>query len=354
MGLGTYVPAMHLLEYLRGQGHTVTLDVFENYFSEDVLNKYLKNKKEYHKSFKVAKLGHKLAEKKLGSVIEEETEEAILAEWEKEEIQNFVILSGNWIPTVENYRKRVKDDSKLRGIVVHIDVGTAPSWKHFQNEDGFYKVIVPVDENGIHYVFEIPYEKKEQEYPREEKVFCVHGGGWGMGDYRDRKKELQDALNCRIVELAHAPEEVQDGQKTTYTIMDTDWKPWIPDESGEYVFPVMRDGNTGEKLDNRNMKQVYKIYEDCTGIISKPGGGTMLDAIATEIPLVLLEPVGEHERTNQEAYEACGMAMTFSDWKESGYSIQALKDIREAIQKNKAGKPGLGAYIETILSGGVS
>lgn len=74
MGLGTYVPAVQVLEYLRAQGNTVTLELFENFFNDEVLNKYLKNKKEYHRSFKVAKLGHKLAEKKLGNVLEEEDE----------------------------------------------------------------------------------------------------------------------------------------------------------------------------------------------------------------------------------------------------------------------------------------
>ncbi|SES64079.1 hypothetical protein [[Clostridium] polysaccharolyticum] len=348
MGLGTYVPALHLREYFRQQGYTVTMDVFENYFSEEVLAKYLKNKREYHKSFKVAKLGHKLAQKKLGTALEEEMIDAISKKWEKEKVQKLVILSGNWIPVVEQYRMQIHDDSSLCAVIVHMDIGTAPSWSNFSNPDLFYKEILPIDETGVQYIFEVPVPKEDTSVPKEKPVFNIHGGGWGMGDYRERKQEIQAAMDCHMFVLAHEQEEMIQEKDVQYILMDTRWKPWIADESGEYEFPVMLDGETGKKLENQSMHDLYQIYKQCDAVISKPGGGTMLDGIACEVPIVFLEPVAEHERKNQEAYEKLGLGISFSKWKESGYSLEILSELREKIRKNKKGKLGLGAYIETL------
>lgn len=351
MGLGTYVPAMHVLEYLRTQGHTVTLELFENYFSEEVLKKYLNNKKEYHRSFKVAKLGHKLAEKKLGNVLEEEVEENILKRWETEKTENFIILSGNWIPVVEDYRKRVGHDSSLKAVVVHMDIGTAPSWKHFDNADHFYKEVFPIDESGLHFVFEVPFKGMKQADTNDERTFMIHGGGWGMGDYRERKDELQEAINCKMIEFVHAPEEMKEEQNTTYYMLDPEWKPWMPDEHGEFSFPKMIKGETKERIDNHNMKAFYEVCQTCTAIISKPGGGTMNDGITTETPVIFIEPVAEHERKNGEVYESLGLGISFSRWKETGFSVDVLAEIKESIRRNKEGKPGIGAYIESLLKG---
>ena len=351
MGLGTYVPAVQVLEYLRAQGNTVTLELFENYFNEEVLNKYLKNKKEYHRSFKVAKLGHKLAEKKLGNVLEEEDEHNTLKRWESEKIEKFIIFSGNWIPVIEDYRKRAKDESRLKAIVVHMDIGTAPSWKHFDNADHFYKEILPIDEMGVQFLFEVPRKGIKQDVSKGEKIFFIHGGGWGMGDYRERKSELQEAIDCKVIELAHAKEEVKEEKNTTYYLLDPEWKPWEPDEHGEYSFPSMRNGETNERLDNQNMKALLDIYQPCTAIISKPGGGTVNDAILTETPVVFIEPVAEHERKNEEVFEKLGLGISFTKWRETGFSVDVLADIQESIRRNKAGKPGLGAYIQSLLKG---
>lgn len=346
MGLGTYVPALHLYEYLKNKGHAVSMDVFERYFKEETMQKYLKNKQEYHKNFKVAKLGHKLAERQLGSVLEDETEKKIMETWELSGVERFILLSGNWVSTVHKFKER--HGSKVKAAVVHMDVDTPPSWKHFDNSDQFFLEILPFDKHGVNYLFETPYQRKDianEGMP----CFFFHGGGWGMGDYASKKKELEADMDCAFIELVHNTEELEENQRTSYYLMDQGWKPWIPDNSGEYFFPVMLDENSGQKLDNQNMRGLYELYESCDAIISKPGGGTILDSLITKVPVVFLEPVALHERKNQEAWEALGMGISFKAWKETGYSMEVLQNIQENIQANCTGKQGLGAYLEEFI-----
>lgn len=349
MGLGTYVPALHLLEYLRAKGHVVSMEVFESYFGEDVMKKYLKNKKEYHKSFKVAKLGHKLAEKKLSTVLDSDTEEKIMNRWKKEEAYRFVILSGNWASTVRKYRGFLNAQQELQAVIVHMDLGIAPSWKHVDNSDGFFTEIKQFDEEGICFFVETPYQRNVSLGELKRPAFFFHGGGWGMGDYREKKQELQQEKNCFVLELAHEREEMKPCEKTKYYLMDPQWKPWIPMENGEFSFPVMIAGDNGEILDNHNMKGLYQLYEECAAIITKPGGGSFADSIITGIPLVTLEPIAEHERKNQDALERLELSISFAQWRKSGFSMKVLQQIQKNIIKNRQGKIGLGAYMERIM-----
>lgn len=347
MGLGTYVPALHLYEYLKSRGHKVSMEVFERYFSDDTMGKYLKNKQEYHKSFKVAKLGHKLAEKRLGTVLDEETEKKILESWKQSGVERFILLSGNWVSTVKKYGSYYEE--KIKAAVVHMDVAAPPSWKHFDNSDQFFQEILPFDAAGVHYLFETPFTQKTDEKTGSSACFFFHGGGWGMGNYHAKKMELEKDTDSTFIELVYNETEMEEDIRTNYYLMDQNWKPWLPQESGAFSFPVMLDGKSGVKLDNQNMRGLYEIYADCNAIISKPGGGTILDSMITGTPIVFLEPVASHEKKNQEAWEALGMGISFEKWKETGYSLNTLQKIRQNIQENCAGKKGLGAHLEEVL-----
>lgn len=64
MGLGTYIPSLFLYDVLEKEKYDVEIEIFESYFSDSIMDKFLESKKAYHNSYRKAVLGHKLAEYK--------------------------------------------------------------------------------------------------------------------------------------------------------------------------------------------------------------------------------------------------------------------------------------------------
>ena len=347
MGLGTYVPALQLRDYLIENGALCGVELYENYFADEMKASYLKNKDAYHKNMKVAIAGHKIAAKRLKSALSEECIDEILQKWNEEGIHKFIIISGSWIEIVKKYRKIVKKD--LEAYIVHMDIGVAPSWKNFEDEDHLFTEIFPFDQDGIHFILENHFQQisKDEQRERGTKLHVfTHGGGWGMGNYQSVVNELVQEENISVISAAYNENETND--EGDYCIVDSNWQPWMTDPSGQYQYPKMktkRKNEEAQNIQNQYSNGLYKIYRDCDAIISKPGGATLMDSLIVGVPIVFLEPIAEHERVNAEVWKSLGLGVSYEDWKNQGFSRELLLELKNNLLDVVKEKTGVGRYI---------
>lgn len=343
MGLGVYVPSL-LLEYqLQQRGIKTEVFVIEKYFTKDKRAKLEENRKAYHNNFKVAVMGHKMAKGDITSNLEWRNIEQLLQNWAEGEKRDFIMMSGQWSKILETYLEK-SGVTNVRIEAVHLDSGIAPSWKKFKNDKSHFHEVWIFDNNvkdlscaiWVNDGKVIPFEE------RENRVF-LHGGGWGMGTYRDKINEL----NHKKIYLdiaAYGEDEISDNKRVGnhYYLMDPAWAPWKEENDKKLEFPPMFEVlETGDRIPlyAKGHPAIFEKFAQCKGIISKPGGGTLLDSLSAATPVVFLEPVAKHEEMNALFWEELGFGISFEKWKDSGYSMELLKQLHLNLMEKRKQTP---------------
>jgi len=331
MGLGVYVPSLILHNQLKENGYDNHIYIYEEYFTEKAKKNMESYRKLFHSDFRAAIAGHKIPLHTAGKVENLELFQSLYEEWEKEDITHFIMLSGHWDLVLTEYGKRGHKELQIECL--RLDCGITPSWRNYKEEDRndktqwlfgraeeeiLYKITV--DNQEV-----IPFANRKEEY-------FVHGGGWGMGTYRDSIKELSGVgtLNITLYDLNEIDKENSDNQ---YYYMDADWKPWYKGDLGEYCFPPMRPLEEKEFINSNVLPSAYDITRRVIGIISKPGGGTLLDSISAATPIIFLPPIAEHERNNADYFISHGLGVDFDTWKASGYSKELLHNLHKNLMQ---------------------
>lgn len=349
MGLGTYVPALFLKDFFLNKGIQCELQLIETYLCPEKIEKFLQNKEHYHKSFKVAKLGHKLAEKQLSELLDENEKKQIFEEWDSCACDLFIVMSGNWMDTLLEYVNMGKTNSNSI-CTIHMDVGSTPSWCRFMDKNIGWNISI-YDEDKVGYMFEYPkkYLKKVSVFENlANSCVYIHGGGWGMGTYQERYKGFGDSLPSRIKTTIHSADEANLTNGWEYYLLDKKWMPWELHTEDLYP-PIGRVTSGGVcSIPNSLHGGMYSLYEDCCAIISKAGGGTLMDSLITATPLVFIEPIATHEKKNQELWIKLHLGITYEDWEKQSFSISVLDKIYQNLIEYREKLPGLGEY---LLSG---
>lgn len=343
MGLGTYVPALFLMDYLNGRGVPCELELIESHLGNDKIEKFLKNKEQYHNNFKAAKLGHKLAEKQLSSLLQGEEKWGIFKEWDRCSCQSFVVMSGNWMEIMLEYTQRKAADSH-EVYTIHMDVGATPSWCRFMDMPGFHNIEI-FHKTGIRHIFEYPKKFYKEQAMFEERGnghIYIHGGGWGMGTYQSRYQDFKK-LPYNIRTTIHQPEEADFTTGWEYYLLDSSWMPWNSERETQYPpLSRVRNGNI-ESISNHMHSGMYSLYETCCAIISKAGGGSLMDSMITATPLIFIEPIAKHEQENQDLWISLGFGITYEAWELMDYSIELLHDIYRNLIRAREQISGVGA-----------
>ncbi len=351
MGLGTYVPALLLEDCFLRKGMSCQVQLIESFLKEEKIVKFLKNKEEYHKNFKAAKLGHKLAERQLGGLIDDQEKKTIFEDWNESGVTLFVVMSGNWMETLLEYVDMGKIEPQSI-CAVHMDVGATPSWCKYMDIPGLKNISV-YDENTVQCMLEYPKKflktRNVYEEPAKSHIY-IHGGGWGMGTYQERHKEFHEILPYKVKTTIHSLKEAEENDGWDYYLLDSKWMPWKSDNNDLYP-PIGKVTSNGVKaLPNGLHQGMYSLYEDCCGIISKAGGGTLMDSLITGTPLVFIEPIAMHEQRNQDLWIKLKFGITYEDWKQNDFSIDMLKEIYNNIIENREKIPDLSMCISKLLN----
>lgn len=329
MGLGVYVPSVILHNQLKEKGFDSNIYVYEEYFTEKAKNNMESYRKLFHRDFRAAIAGHKIPLHTANKSENLELFESLYKQWEEKGTTHFLMLSGHWDGVVEEFYNRGHKEIQVECL--RLDCGITPSWRNYQKSDRedttqwlfgnqdkeiLYKITVAHKEV-------IPFNKREDEY-------FVHGGGWGMGTYRDSIKELSGVgkLNITLYDLEEMDKE---STKNQYYYMDASWKPWHKGETGDYYFPPMKRIEEQDFTYSNLLPPAYDITKRVVGIISKPGGGTLLDSISAATPVIFLPPIAEHERNNAEFFIKHQLGIDFETFKASGYKKELLYTLHKNL-----------------------
>ncbi|QFZ17870.1 hypothetical protein [Saccharothrix syringae] len=338
VALGVHVPGLLLADRLRERGARAGVTVLERLLPAAKLATTAAMRTAFHRDFRVALVGQRVATNPFGAVPGDRLDE-LFAEWDERGVRRFVVLSGYWLPVLERYA----GDADV--VVCHVDSVASPS---FKGDTGFGARVWLADAERVALPATIPVSREPQvPWADRAKSLLLHGGGWGMGTYRERVGELLGAgFELDVVAHEEADAEVVD-PAVRYHLIDPAWHPWVDD--GYPPFGRLRPGTPTTYARGVGHHASFDLMRTSAAAVSKPGGGTLLDSLWSATPLVLLEPFGAHEQRNSELWQRLGFGITVEAWRERGYALEVLAELHEALSGVARRVPDLSGM---LLSGG--
>lgn len=320
VALGVHVPGLLLADRIREQGGTAYVSVLERLMPPETLETTARSKQAFHRDFRVALAGQKLARN--AAVSTDSTAVAkLFADWQQRGVTRFVVFSGFWLALVEQY---VAAHGPVPVDICHVDSVQSPSFDKAGSVDlpvshvwladaaaGVVPCSIPVTRDAP-----VPWSSRDHR-------LLVHGGGWGMGTYRERAADLL-AAGFDLDVVAYEQGDLS-SDSVRYYMIDPTWHPWL--DNGYPPFgpagsaPVQRTGHHGS----------FDLCRQAFASVSKPGGGTLLDSLWSATPLVLLEPFGPHEQRNADLWISLGYGVSFDDWQRKDFAVDVLEELHAAL-----------------------
>lgn len=326
--LGVYNPAIQIQHQCRRKGVPVEVCVLENVYIDQVKLKIPATRLAFHNNFNLAKKSAQFA-RDVGNAFDPMKTERLLNTWRQERRVRFVTFTGFWIPLLEVYREMMNPIS-LEVELLRMDAGDSVSYYLYGDRCNAFKNIrfFSAEESRILREFPIsdlppvPFEQREA-------GVIVHGGGWGIGNYREAMPRLVEYRD-RVAVLAFSLEEINPHKKITYYMHDPRWKPWSIAEDGQYGFPPLSVVELSEELSYYNQYHyppLFDVIRNAKAIVSKPGGYSLFESFAAATPIVFLEPFAEHEAVNASFWIDQGFGIWFERWAEDDFSDQSLEPL---------------------------
>ncbi|MCZ8520445.1 MULTISPECIES: hypothetical protein [Paenibacillus] len=327
--LGAYIPAMHAYTYLRSRGVDAEVRVLEAYYREEVRDKIQATRQAFHDNFAAALMGHRLAKPlSAGAVLSGKAAADLTGQWLAAGRRTFVAFTGFWVDILEAYADQAPFPVDI--AFLRLDAADTPSYKVYRHLHAKYRQVHLYDAAaGLPAAYLCGIDNAPLRYEERSGRLLVHGGGWGIGTYRDTLQELKEAgyeLDVIVYDPSEAGEE--DGS-TRYYMTEPGWSPWSPGAGGRHTYPPMlqvkRRGTGFELIPLPGYEAYTRLVREAAAIVSKPGGATLNDSLAYAVPLLLLDPFGGHEEANRQYWISCGFGLRYADWKEGGYALPELE-----------------------------
>lgn len=338
MGLGVYNPSLILSNQLREKGIDSEVLVIEELFSAEKLEKLLLNKKAFHRDFQVAVMGMRIHKGEMNPNLDMLKVEGLLKRWYDCERNYFIVLSGHWGDIIGNYA-REEGQSNMSIDTIRMDCDIAPSWNDFSNAGFPYNEtwLFGSSDNKLEYKISVGHHNPLPFDTRENR-FLVHGGGWGIGANRNRIEEISQNGYLMDIVVYEKDEIYKATWGNRHYLNDLEWNPWEKNSDGQLEYPITYELDVSGNLKSFDAKEYHSVYELCRnakGIISKPGGGTLLDSLASATPIIFTEAIAKHERANAHFWEEFGFGISYDKWRESGFSIEILGLLHNNLVKER-------------------
>lgn len=355
-GLGFYVPALLMRDQLERRHVDCETVVLENYFQPEKKQKIPESRSAYHRDFATALVAQRLP-MDIRDSFDPEAAERLLSRWEREGRTDFIVLSGHWVHLLRSYERRLAKRRTLSVDLVYMDSEPSPSWKSLQKyvpdyADGYRKIrLFDADRGTVPYRLPvgteepIPYERRSERY-------VVHGGGWGMGTYLDKIEPLRQTGASLDVVVSDPSEAAAARPGDRCFMIDPGWEAWQEPESAvrRHPYPPFGEVVPGRPTAYASPERHHALYgliREARAIVSKTGGGTLVDSLESATPLVMLEPFGSHERRNAELWERLGCGIPYSTWEQSGFAVDKLVQLhRNLLAVRESGQD----YIQSRIS----
>jgi hypothetical protein len=171
-------------------------------------------------------------------------------------------------------------------------------------------------------------------FAQRARRLVAHGGGWGLGTYADVLKELSGAGYALDVLGPGSLDWDGRGPLDRRYVSDPEWHPWVRNAAGELTFPplgeVCPDGEVRYRS-QPGFPAAHVNVREAMAVVSKPGGGTLLDSLAAATPVVLLAPWGKPEAKNGALWEELGFGIEFARWRKTGFDHGVLEDLHHRL-----------------------
>lgn len=337
VALGVYIPALLVNVQLKKLNLDSEVVVLENFYTTDSKEKLTGYKQAYHKNFSVALMGHKMT-KDISSSLDEDLVAQLLQNWQQENRRYFIIWSGLWIPIVEKYRQLMAPQT-ITVDVCRIDAEISASFKIHEGNYQYDNEIWLWNWEQQQLIYELPVSNEDPiPYAQRENRFVTHGGGWGIGTYQNRIAELEEQGFLLDIVAYNLEEAINSKPGNRYFMVDPNWSPWHKNTHHQHDFPPFGEvTNINEKhfTTQEEYHGFYDLAKKSKAIISKPGGGTLIDSLSSATPVILLDAYGYAEEKNAAIWEHLGYGISYKKWKELNYSEEILLELHQNLLAKK-------------------
>ena len=169
-------------------------------------------------------------------------------------------------------------------------------------------------------------------FAERDRRLVVHGGGWALSNYGDAAVELAGAgYPLDLVSPDGGPLHSCSHRRFRPV---PGWTPWEGADQQPAAFPPLEQvhANGGEtRCADGAHHALYGLVRRSWAIVSKPGGGTLIDSLASATPVVFLEPLGAAEAANARVWCRLGFGLTIADWRATGFSEGALAECHNRL-----------------------
>lgn len=355
VNLGVYIPAMLVARRLESLGIAAEVEVIESCYQDAERDKLWQHKKAYHQNFSLALMAHRMVSD-IRPSLDPQRLDALLDRWQTQDRRRFIVWSGFWLPILDAYRARL-GGAPCDIDLCRIDAVVSASFQPYADvepellQNGREVWLWPWHERRLD--FEIPVgDQPPLPWAEREARFVIHGGGWGLGNYQRLIPELQAAgfdLDIIAYELAET-HDIADGNRCF--MVQPGWAAWQLETGERAEFPPfgpVRDGE-GDFRNRDSQHELFDTVRRSRAVISKPGGGTMIDSLASATPLVLLDPFGYAEEKNADIWEHLGFGIRYEAWRDTDFDLAVLERLHQNLLQRHPGRDYALQYAQRSLA----
>ncbi|MEV6596733.1 hypothetical protein AB0M36_07685 [Actinoplanes sp. NPDC051346] len=339
VALGVHVPGLLLADRLRERGMRARVDVLERLLPPEKLATTDRMKWAFHRAFRTALTGQKLASNPADAASQASVE-ALFARWRAQDVRRFVVFSGFWLDVLARYSRT--SSQPLAVDVCHVDSVLSPSTSH-RVEGIPVRHVWLADAQTGRLPCTIPVTHEPVVAWSARSRLLLHGGGWGIGTYRDQVATLRDA-GFELDVVAYESRDVSaDDPGIRHWMIDPAWHPWLDD--GYPPFGRLAPDGSVSYRRGTGRHASFEVTRHAVATVSKPGGGTLLDSLWSATPAIFLDPFGGHEQRNAELWQHLGFGLTLDAWRQSGYALEPLHRMHLAL---RAARDAVDDYSEHV------
>lgn len=339
LALGVYVPAKMLQDELRCLDTETDIHIVEGLFQIDKKINIEVNKRKFGENFKLAKAAHTMPNH-FSKSIDETLKEQCFKKWNAGNYSLIIVMSGFWLDLVYEYDWNYAHNSKI--ILLHLDSAESHSWHQSTSLRNSYKEMWFFSESNN----QINYKICTRPYIHEEnKSIIVHGGGWNMGEYKDAIRTMNQAGYRLSVIVNYIKDIPSFDIDNDYYVLQANFTYDLVLENPTYPC-LMRfiNGKLVVLQENNNNPFADLINSSCA-IISKPGGGTLIDSLTYGIPLIFTEELAKYELCNAQLWVRKGLGMLFEEFIKLTDKKKHLLDMRRNIINLSNILPEIGDFL---------
>jgi hypothetical protein len=341
VALGVHVPGLLLAARLRERGVPVQTIVLESLLPADKIATVVASKWAFHGDFRLALAGQRAARDPSG-LIDDQTLARLWRNWREHDLHRFVTFSGYWLPVLRGFA--AQQSRPIQVDLCRVDAAPMTSFRKGGEPPAGTRRVNLADVSTGTLPWTIPVNRSPAvPWGLREDRLLVHGGGWGMGTYQERARELSaHGVPLDLIVYAESDRD-RAAAGVRHFMIDPRWHPWHDD--GFPPFGEIRSGSPVTFTRTAACPGAFELARRARAIVSKPGAGTLLDSLWSATPLVMLEPFGRSEACNAELWEKLGFGLTFDRFRSAAFSLDLLQEMHHNLRKTAACVPDYSAEL---------